>query len=77
MIANDIGICLRSETKIHKSFPNLQFNISSYKTFRRDRNKHGRGLLFCINGNIPGKLINDQIIPSDIETIILEFLKKA
>ena len=77
LITNDIGICLRSETKILESFPNLQFNISNYKTFRRDRNKHGRGLLFCINENIPCKLINDQIIPSDIETVMLEFLKKA
>ena len=77
LITNDIGICLRSETKILESFPNIQFNISNYKTFRRDRNKHGRGLLFCINENIPCKLINDQIIPSDIETVMLEFLKKA
>ena len=66
-----------SETKIDESFPNQQFNISNYKTFRRDRNKHGGGLLFYINENIPCKLINDQIIPSDIEMIMFEFLVKT
>ena len=29
---------------------------------------------FYINENIPCKLINDEIIPGDIEMIILEFL---
>ena len=62
-----------SETKIDESFPNQQFNISNYKTFRRDRNKHGEGLLFYINENISCKLIIDQIIPSDIEMICLNF----
>ena len=46
LITNNIDICLLSETKIDESFPNQQFNISNYKTFRRDRNKHGEGLYF-------------------------------
>ena len=62
LITNNIDICLLSETKIDESFPNQQFNISNYKTFRRDRNKHGGGLLFYINENIPCKLINHEII---------------
>ena len=77
LITNNIDICLLSETKIDESFPNQQFNISNYKTFRRDRNKHGGGLLFDINENIPCKLINDEIIPSDIEMIMFEFLVKT
>ena len=70
-------MCLLSETKIDGSFPNQQFNVSNYKNFRRDRNKHGGGLLFYINENIPCKLINDEIIPSDIEMIIFESLVKT
>ena len=77
LITNNIDICLLSETKIDESFPNQQFNISNYKTFRSDRNKHGEGLLFYINENIPCKLINDEIIPSDIEMIMFEFLVKT
>ena len=76
LITNNIDICLLSESKIDKTFPNQQFNRSNYKTFSRDRNKHGRGLLFYINENIPCKFINDEIIPIDIEMIMLEFLVK-
>ena len=77
LITNNIDICLLSETKIDESFPNQQFNISNYKTFRRDRNKHGGGLLFYINENISCKLINDEIISSDIDMIMFEFLVKT
>ena len=65
------------EIKIDESFPNQQFNISNYKTFSRDRNNHGGRLLFDIKENIPYKFINDQIIPSDIEMIMSEFLLKT
>ena len=35
-----------SETKLNEEFPNAQFLISDYEIkSRRDRNKHGRGLL--------------------------------
>ena len=61
LITNNIDICLLSETKIDESFPNKQFYIRHYKTFRRDRNKHGEGLLFYINENIPCKLINSKM----------------
>ena len=47
------------------------------KTSRRDKNKHGGGLLFYINGNIPCKLINHEIIRSDIEMIMFEVLVKT
>ena len=33
LIINNIDICLLSENKIDKRFPNQQFNISNYKTF--------------------------------------------
>ena len=48
------------------------FNISN-KTFRTDRNKYGGGLLFYINENIPCELIDNEIIPSNIEMIMFEF----
>ena len=35
------------------SFPNQQFSIDGYKTYRRDRNNFGGGLLFYANENIP------------------------
>ena len=78
LITNNIDICLFSETNTDETFPNQQFNISNYKTFRRDRNKHRGGLLiFYINENVPCKFINDEIIQSDIEIIMFELLVKT
>ena len=77
LITNNIDICLLSETKIHETFPNQQFNINNNKTFRRGRTKYGGGLLFYINENIPCKLINDEIIAIDIEMIMFEFFVKT
>ena len=77
LITKNIDICLLSEIKTDENFPNQQCNISNYKTFRGDRNKHGGGLLFYINENIPRKLLNDEIIPSDTEMIMFEFLVKT
>ena len=48
----NIDISLLSETKLGETFPNQQFKVSGYKMFRRTRNKHGGGNLFCINENI-------------------------
>ena len=72
MITNNTDISLLSETKIDENFQNQQLNISNYKTFLRDINKYGGGFLFYINENILCKLINDEVIPSDIETIIID-----
>ena len=44
----NIDISLFSETKLGEAFPNQQFKVSGYKMFRRTRNKHGGGNLFCI-----------------------------
>ena len=77
LITNNVDIYLLSETGIDESFRNQQFNISNHKTFRGDRNKHGAGLLFYNNENIPCKLINDEIIPNYIEMIMFEFMVKA
>ena len=41
LITNNIDICLLLETKIDENFPNQQFNIRNYETFRTDRNKYG------------------------------------
>ena len=72
MITNNTDIYLLPETKIDENFQNQQLNISNYKTFLRDRNKYGGEFLFYINENIPWKLIDDEIIPSDIEMIIID-----
>ena len=64
----DIDLISITETKIDSSFPDAQFLTENYLTFRRDRNKHGGGILtFVKNGLLP------KHIP-DLESNIIEIL---
>ena len=49
LIKRAFDIFLISETKIDDSFPNAQFKIEGYKSFRKDRYAFGEGLLFYVN----------------------------
>ena len=49
LIKRIFDIFLISETKINDSFPNAQFKIEGYKSFRKDQDAFGRGLLFYVN----------------------------
>ena len=49
LIKRTFDIFLISETKIDDSFPNAQFKIEGYKSFRKDRDAFGGGLLFYVN----------------------------
>ena len=64
----DIDLTSITETKIDASFPDAQFFTGNYLTFRRDRNKHGGGILpFVKSGLLP------KHIP-DLESNIIEIL---
>ena len=76
MIKSRLDIFLVSETKIDRSFLNQQFSIDGYKTYRRDRNNFGGGLLFYVNENIPfGELTTEQT-DTNFEIIFLEMTLK-
>ena len=51
-----VDICLFYETTLDETFPNQQFKIHGYKMYRRDRKKHGGGVLCFVNENIPCKM---------------------
>ena len=83
-----IDISLFSNTKLDEIFPNQQFEISVYKMFRKDRNRHGRGILFYINENIPCnfiyinenipcKTVNVEGLPDDCEITLIELSLKS
>ena len=40
--------------------------------FRRDRNKHGGGIMFNINENIPCKPVNVEGLPDDCEVTLIQ-----
>ena len=74
---NKIDICLFSETNLDETFPRQQFKIRSYKMYRRDRNKHGGGVLSYVNENIPCKMVSAKGAPDDCEIILIEFSIKT
>ena len=39
--------------------------------FRRDRNKHGRSIMFYINQNVPCKTVNVEGLPDDFEVTLI------
>ena len=49
LIKSTFDIFLISETKIDDSFPNAQFKIEGYKSFRENRDAFGGELLFYVN----------------------------
>ena len=68
-----VDVMLLSETKIDDSFTNAQFKMSGFHVpFRKDRNKHGGGLLMYVNDEI---VCTQQVVPSlpsDIEALFVE-----
>ena len=59
------------KTKIDHNFPIQQFSVDAYRTYRRDRNIFGRGLLFDVNENIPCRELTAEQIDSNLEIIFL------
>ena len=66
---NNIDILLISETKIDSSFPNAQFHIDGYTTYRRDRNLNGGGMILYVREDIPSTMLN---IDMSIESFYVE-----
>ena len=72
LIKSKLDIFLVSETKIDHSFPNQQFSIDGYKTYRRDRNNFGLGLLLYLIENILRRELTAEQIDSSFEIVFIE-----
>ena len=59
-----------SETKIDDSFPNAQFKIEDFKSFRRDA--FGRGLFFYVNEELNCRSLEICLSNRFIEILPLE-----
>ena len=63
-----VDILVLEETKLHNSFPNLQFSVDGFsEPFRIDRNRSGAGLIIYFWDNIQSKLLTKYFFPNDIE----------
>ena len=67
-----VGICVCSERKIDQTFPDQEYRVHHYKLCRSCRNKHGGGVIFYINENLPCKVVGLEEVPNDCEMILIE-----
>ena len=51
----------------------INTEMQSYKAFCQNRNKHGGGVMFYVNENIPCRVLNIDFNFNDLETIFLKF----
>ena len=72
LIKRAFDIFLISETKIDDSLPNVRFKIEGYKSFRKDRDFFGGGLLFYINGKLNCRSLEICLPNTFIEILPLE-----
>ena len=68
LIKDKVDILLITETKLDSTFPETQFLIP----FRKDRNRHGGGLLLYIREDIPAKELHRHTFSENIEGIFVE-----
>ena len=66
-----IDILLLSETKLDPYFPERQFSIDGFRTFRKDRNQNGGGLIIYVNRDLACKVIDLNIINTEYISIEL------
>ena len=64
---------LISEIKTDDSFPNAQFKIEGYKSFRKDREAFGGGLLFYVNEKLNCRPLESCLPNTIIEILPLDF----
>ena len=79
IIVKYIDILVLTETKTDSSFPNAKFRIDGLSAaFRLDRIGFGSGVLIYVGEDIPCKQLTKQILPNDIEGILVKInLRKA
>ncbi|XP_069133195.1 uncharacterized protein [Argopecten irradians] len=66
-----VVILIVGETKLNDIFNQSLFDVSGYRSYRKDRTGKGGGLLFYINSNIPSRRREDLEL-SLVESIVVE-----
>ena len=73
IVSNNIDILVIQETKLDATFPEGQFLIPGFKKpFRRDRDKHGGGILIYVRNDIPSREVKTFNIEGNTEGIFVE-----
>ena len=72
VIKSTFDLFLIIETKVDDSFPNAQFKMEGYKSFRKDRDAFGGGLLFYVNEQLNCRSLERCLPNTIIEILPLE-----
>ena len=72
VIKSTFDLFLIIETKVDDSFPNAQFKMEGYKSFRKDRDAFGGGLLFYVNEKLNCRSLQSCLPNTIIEILPLE-----
>ena len=73
IVQKNLDILVINETKLDDNFPTAQLLIDGYrKPYRKDRTKHGGGILVYVKEDIPSKELPRCSLPDDIEGIFFE-----
>lgn len=61
------------ETKIHTSFPSVQFQMDGHTSpYCLDKNSNGGWMLLYVRDNIPFKVLDNTYFKSETEAMIVE-----
>ena len=73
MMQGKLDILILTETKLDSTFPEKQFLIPGYKkSFRRDRNRDGGGVMIYVREDIPCDELCKHVISPNMEAIFVE-----
>ena len=79
IVSNHIDILIIEETKLDETFPKGSFEIPGFKEpFRKDRNKHGGGIMVFVREDIPSRELTTVKFRENIEGLFIEInLRKS
>ena len=73
MARDKVDLLMIFETKLNSSFSDAQFSMKSHsKSYRRDRNSKGGGIILYVREDILSNLINSSCIDHDKEYFLVE-----
>jgi hypothetical protein len=72
MLNNPLDILAINESKINESISDDEISVSGFHIIRKDRNRHGGGVLMYIRETIPFSERNDVQTASSLEMLCVE-----
>ena len=72
IIKDKLDIFVICETKLDMSYPEKQFYLEGYRSYRLDRNKFGGGVMVYVRSDIPSNMLQKHTFSKKIEALFIE-----